>query len=343
MSRVPSGSRRPRALGLAIAATLVAALALSAAPVDAAPLVVANPGFESPVIPADGGFIPGAPTSWVQVGSGLTGTFNPQNGGFNINGDAHGGANTAYVVGDGQTPTYLSQIVAAPLSNTVTYRVRAWVNRRNDRGAVDPGGNYAVQLWNVTDNRLLCSDSAPVPTLGSGWVQAECLYLALPIDDLDVLQIRLVAQNGPNSVDTQMQFDDVTLEYFEQQRPPPPTPPPPPPPPPPVERQLCYKVPATVDLTLGEVPTAGPDRIAGTPGADVINGLGGNDIICGRGGNDRINGGAGNDTMFGSAGNDSIFGGVGNDIMRGRTGVDDCHGGPGSDVASECETTTGVP
>lgn len=121
-----------------------------------------------------------------------------------------------------------------------------------------------------------------------------------------------------------------------------PVPPPPPPPPPPVP-QLCYKIGATVDLTLGQTPTPGADRIAGTPGNDVINGLGGNDIICGRGGNDRINGAAGNDIIFGSGGNDSLFGGTGNDILRGRTGVDDCHGGPGSDVASGCETTTGVP
>jgi Ca2+-binding RTX toxin-like protein len=78
----------------------------------------------------------------------------------------------------------------------------------------------------------------------------------------------------------------------------------------------------TVDLALGQVPTAGDDVIRGTTLGETINALGGNDVICGGGGNDAIDAGAGDDRLFGEAGNDSLNGGLGNDRIDGGVGAD---------------------
>jgi uncharacterized delta-60 repeat protein len=94
----------------------------------------------------------------------------------------------------------------------------------------------------------------------------------------------------------------------------------------------CQGQVVTVDLSLGQVPTAGPDVILGTPGDDVIRGLGGDDLICARGGNDNVRGGAGNDVIFGGPGNDIIGGGIGDDALNGRAGNDTLFGRAGDDT-----------
>ena len=102
----------------------------------------------------------------------------------------------------------------------------------------------------------------------------------------------------------------------------------------------CNGLPVTVDLGLGEVPTAGDDVILGTGGADTINALAGDDVICGLGGDDVLNGGNGEDTIFGGEGDDrisgqggvdTIFGEGGNDLINGGVGADVIHGGDGDD------------
>jgi alpha-tubulin suppressor-like RCC1 family protein len=114
----------------------------------------------------------------------------------------------------------------------------------------------------------------------------------------------------------------------------------------------------TVDLSRGQVPTAGPDVILGTSGPDTVDGLGGPDVICGLGGADRLLGGSGvdrllggagidvlrggtendvldggteNDQLYGDAGNDRVLGGAGNDRVDGGAGNDDVQGGAGND------------
>ena len=62
---------------------------------------------------------------------------------------------------------------------------------------------------------------------------------------------------------------------------------------------LCNGLAVTVDLNLGQIPTAGDDVILGTPTADIINALDGNDTICGEGGDDIISGGSGDDWIDG--------------------------------------------
>lgn len=94
----------------------------------------------------------------------------------------------------------------------------------------------------------------------------------------------------------------------------------------------CNGLPVTVDLNLGQKPTAGPDVILGTPGDDTINGKGGDDTICGMDGADTISGGSGGDTIFGGdeQGNDTgsniIYGASGNDIIYGGNLDDDLYG-----------------
>ncbi len=101
-----------------------------------------------------------------------------------------------------------------------------------------------------------------------------------------------------------------------------------PPPPPAIQ---CNNLDVTVNMALGEMPTAGDDVIRGTAGDDTIDGLGGNDTICALQGNDTINGGDGFDKVFAGAGNDTINGGSGNDLLIGGAGIDVINGGTGND------------
>ncbi len=94
---------------------------------------------------------------------------------------------------------------------------------------------------------------------------------------------------------------------------------------------FCNGLVVTVDLALGQSPTANNDVIRGTTGPDLINGLGGNDTICGLQGGDTIDGGDGFDTVFGGSGDDTIVGGAGNDILIGGLGADEISGGRGND------------
>jgi len=150
-----------------------------------------------------------------------------------------------------------------------------------------------------------------------------------------------------------------------------------PPPPPPVT--TCDGRPVTVNLAMGQVPTAGADVIRGTNGPDDVDGLGGNDRFCGlegadtfdggagsdrafggrgidvlrgQGGNDLADGGAGNDRLFGQNGRDALRGasgrdladgGPGNDNLNGGSHRDTCRGGPGADAALACEVRIALP
>ncbi len=117
----------------------------------------------------------------------------------------------------------------------------------------------------------------------------------------------------------------------------------------------------TVNANRGEVATAGPDVILGTPFNDDLYGLGGRDVICGGGGADtlrggpgpdrilggngadRIEGGDGADALLGQVGNDILNGGTGPDILNGGAGRDRCNGGPQTDTATACEVRTAIP
>jgi len=114
---------------------------------------------------------------------------------------------------------------------------------------------------------------------------------------------------------------------------------------------LCDGKPATVQLGLDQVPTAGNDVIVGTPAGDQISSGGGNDVICALGGNDTVRGGDGNDVLiagdgndllYGDAGTDIVNGGAGNDRTVGGPGGDTVYGGTGTDLVSYASATAGV-
>ena len=94
---------------------------------------------------------------------------------------------------------------------------------------------------------------------------------------------------------------------------------------------LCGGKPATVQLALGQEPTANDDVIVGTGAGEPISGGEGNDTICGLGGNDALSGGEGNDALYGEAGNDTIQGNNGNDGISAGAGADRISGGAGGD------------
>jgi hypothetical protein len=142
--------------------------------------------------------------------------------------------------------------------------------------------------------------------------------------------------------------------------------------------RLCLGERATIIGTKGKDKLRGtPERdvISGKRGNDTIVALEGNDLICGDKGKDRIKGGAGDDTARGGNGGDSMRGGDGGDTLRGGGGPDSlfgdagddalfggsksgarggggggggpavnrCDGGEGTDAATGCERTVGVP
>lgn len=119
--------------------------------------------------------------------------------------------------------------------------------------------------------------------------------------------------------------------------------------------ETCNGLPVTVDLSLGQTTTSGPDVVWGTDGADDIRGKGGDDTICGRGGDDFIHGNSGDDWIDGGDGIDNIrggqgldiiftgaggtvgtgsraFGGYGDDEITGGPDADDLRGGRGVDI-----------
>lgn len=98
------------------------------------------------------------------------------------------------------------------------------------------------------------------------------------------------------------------------------------------DTDTCDGQTVTVDLALGQAPTAGDDVIMGTDGPDAIAGREGDDVICGRGGDDIIYGQAGDDIILGGDGNDKLRGGPGNDRVDGGNGADDLSGSSGDDM-----------
>lgn len=88
----------------------------------------------------------------------------------------------------------------------------------------------------------------------------------------------------------------------------------------------------TVDLSAGEVPTAGPDVILGTAGHDVIDARAGDDVVCSLGGNDVVVASDSLDLVFGGDGNDILVGGVGTDVLVGEGGRDLILGLEGNDI-----------
>ena len=94
----------------------------------------------------------------------------------------------------------------------------------------------------------------------------------------------------------------------------------------------CGGLDVTVNLNLGQVPTAGNDVILGTPGNDRIVAGDGFDVICGEGGDDTIIAGDGQDVVFGGAGDDIIEAGQGRDVVYGQDGDDIIAGGRGKDT-----------
>lgn len=121
----------------------------------------------------------------------------------------------------------------------------------------------------------------------------------------------------------------------------------------PVTSPTCNGAPVTVNLALGQTPTAGPDVILGTNAANTINGRGGDDVICGLGGPDIIEGGPGNDlilagagadTVRGEGGRDHLVGGDGGDTLQGGGDQDFLDGGVGADIldgGAEADTIIG--
>jgi Ca2+-binding RTX toxin-like protein len=96
----------------------------------------------------------------------------------------------------------------------------------------------------------------------------------------------------------------------------------------------CNGLEVTVDLGMGDAPTAGADVILGTAGDDVIYALDGDDTVCAGDGDDLVIGGPGDDLIFGEDGDDTMSGNTGFDGLVGGPGRDRLFGGSGNDYVS---------
>lgn len=94
-----------------------------------------------------------------------------------------------------------------------------------------------------------------------------------------------------------------------------------------------------LNLTEGNVPSAGDDILAGGNGNNIIDGQAGNDVINGGGGNDIIIGGLGHDTLSGEEGDDSFIVTADHPSRDGRDVYD---GGDGVDTLDFSAVTTQV-
>lgn len=89
---------------------------------------------------------------------------------------------------------------------------------------------------------------------------------------------------------------------------------------------------ATVNLELGEEPTAGDDVVLGTRAGDVIIAGQGDDLICALDGDDQVVAGFGDDLVLAGRGDDTVFGGAGRDVINGQIGSDRLDGGDDDDL-----------
>ena len=89
---------------------------------------------------------------------------------------------------------------------------------------------------------------------------------------------------------------------------------------------------------------SGNDRVLGGSGNDAVTAGSGDDSAFGGAGNDRLDGGGDRDRLFGDAGVDQLFGGGDPDLLDGGADAPDrCDGEGGTDTATGCESTFGVP
>ncbi|MEI8238787.1 MAG: calcium-binding protein, partial [Actinomycetota bacterium] len=105
--------------------------------------------------------------------------------------------------------------------------------------------------------------------------------------------------------------------------------------------RTCNGLGVTVNLALGQVPTASADVIMGDSSSETISGGGGGDTICGGGGNDTFIGGPGADTIIGGAGNDTIS--FADDPTGAAVTVNLGTGAGGGDTFTSIENVIGTP
>jgi hypothetical protein len=94
---------------------------------------------------------------------------------------------------------------------------------------------------------------------------------------------------------------------------------------------------------LAAAATVGAATITGTAGNDTLRGGAKSDRLSGKGGNDKLYGLGGNDVLVGGGGNDLLVGGPGADKLSCGAGRDTARGDASDTIASDCETTLGLP
>jgi hypothetical protein len=184
--------------------TVTLLLTLEASIAQAAPITVANAGFESFVLGCAAGpscFTDGALPDWNIVTSPLTvATFKPSTGvGGEYPGGIPGGVNVAAVGNDAAAGEITQDLGIAPQANT-TYTLSVYVGQRTDT----PPTAYSVDL--LVGSSVVASVSSPLPGDGA-FVLVSTSYTSGSSPGVGDLSIELASTGAP-----QVDFDNVALD-----------------------------------------------------------------------------------------------------------------------------------
>jgi autotransporter-associated beta strand protein len=187
-------------------ATLAALLALQAICLGSTPVSITNPGFEDPVPPDDGNYLPSA-TGWSKVNSATEiGVWNPAIADFTL--EAPEGTNVGYVYG-GVENAGLAQVLTATLIADASYSLSVKVGNSltyaydGYRAQLLAGGTVLAE-----DNNSLSPGSNSFVTATVNYTYNAGLHAALVGQPLE---IRLLGMGQSAGTEGQTEFDDVQL------------------------------------------------------------------------------------------------------------------------------------
>jgi hypothetical protein len=199
-------------------AGLAAAIVLSVGQAGATSIPVANNSFENPTL-SPGGFTSSAcPSGWDCSGSQgfLGGVYFPTSAQFTpgtdgIAGKVPDGNNAAYVYG--LAPVQLAQYSGlGTIAANTTYTLSLWAGARADQGPDAWAQGFTASIQLLAKLNIVASLAVLDPGLGN-WESVALSWdsSSSPTDVGENLAIRLVWTSSGASTNTQVAWDDVTL------------------------------------------------------------------------------------------------------------------------------------
>lgn len=187
-------------------------------------------GAASIPVPSFGGYTSGAcPSGWDCSGSPgfYGGVYYPTTSQFapgadGVSGITPDGNNAAYVYG--LVPQQLGQYGITTIAANTTYTLGVWAGARADQGPDAWALGFTALIQFLANGSVVASQAIPDPGLGM-WEAVTLSWdsNSWPFDVGDLLGIRLVWTSTGASTNTQVAWDDVTLNSLADGSPPPPS------------------------------------------------------------------------------------------------------------------------